>query len=186
MSLVLLCFFLVSAASTRGAAFIKIKEIKIRGYVTAINSPTSFEIEDYRITKDEKVELEFENQSKEIPFRIEDVRIGTELEIKGDFDEEKRELKAKKIKIDLEQSRILSRRQFLAAFREASRFREVDPIGAHQLRQLSISGLGRDGKDGGRGISKYKRNLLGMVGAVGRLWGSMIEVVHVRLALALL
>jgi hypothetical protein len=33
-----------------GSPIPKIKEIKIRGYVTAINSPTSFEIEDYRIT----------------------------------------------------------------------------------------------------------------------------------------
>ena len=39
-----------------------LKEIKICGYITEFNSPTSFEIEDYRITRDESVVFEFENQ----------------------------------------------------------------------------------------------------------------------------
>jgi len=115
---ILLCCLIVNANGFRAAAYIKIKEIKIRGYVTAINSPTSFEIEDYRITRDEKVELDFENQSKDINFHIEDLRIGTELEIKGDFDEEKGEFKAKKMKIDLEQFKSLKQTAILSRFSE--------------------------------------------------------------------
>jgi hypothetical protein len=110
----LLCVGFLSSSAVHSASFVKVKEIKIRGYVTAVNSPTSFEIEDYKITKDEKVDLEFENLSKEINFRIEDVRVGTELEIKGDFDEDKGELKAKKIKIDLDQFKTLKQTAILS------------------------------------------------------------------------
>src|SRR5262249_38232323 len=60
----------------------KISEVKIHGYVTAVNSPTSFDIEDYRITRDAAFKLEFENPSPDLSFKIEDVRVGTELEIK--------------------------------------------------------------------------------------------------------
>lgn len=114
----LLCLGFLSSSAVHSASFVKIKEIKIRGYVTAVNSPTSFEIEDYRITKDEKVDLEFENLSKEINFRIEDVRVGTELEIKGDYDEDKGELKAKKIKIDLDQFKTLKQTAILSRLPE--------------------------------------------------------------------
>jgi hypothetical protein len=85
------------------SAFAKIKDIKIRGYVTNIISPTVFEIEDYRITRDEAFKLEFDNASPELTFKIEDIRIGTELEIRGLYNDETGELQAKTIKVDMEQ-----------------------------------------------------------------------------------
>jgi Zn-dependent protease with chaperone function len=85
----------------------QLKEIKIRGYITEFYSPTSFEIEDYRITRDESVVFEFENQNSEVSFKKEDLRIGTLVEIRGLFDEITSELRATKVKIDLAQFRQL-------------------------------------------------------------------------------
>src|SRR5262249_37519737 len=85
----------------------KISDVKIHGYVTAVNSSTSFDIEDYRITRDTAFKLEFENPSPDLSFKIEDVRVGTELEIKGTYDDETGELLAKSIKVDMEQFRKL-------------------------------------------------------------------------------
>lgn len=89
------------------------KEKKIRGYVTAIHSPTSFEIEDYRITRDESVVLDFEKEDDAdktpIDFRPEDIRVGTELEIRGDYDEKSGELRAKSIKVVLENEKKVKR-----------------------------------------------------------------------------
>ena len=85
----------------------KLKEIKLVGYITEFHSPTSFEIEDYRITRDESVILEFENQNPEVNFKQSDLRIGTLVEIRGLFDETTSELKATKMKVDLEQFRQL-------------------------------------------------------------------------------
>lgn len=98
MPLVLLA---ATSQVTSGAA--KTKKVKIRGYITALTSPTSFEIEDYRISRDEKIELEFENESPEVKFGIEDLRIGTEVEISGDYNEDTNELTARKMRVDLEQ-----------------------------------------------------------------------------------
>jgi len=85
----------------------KLKEIKIVGYITEFYSPTSFEVEDYRITRDESVILEFENHKPEIDFKQSDLRVGTLIEIRGLYDETTSELKATKIKVDLEQFRQL-------------------------------------------------------------------------------
>jgi len=85
----------------------KLKEIKIVGYITEFHSPSSFEIEDYRITRDESVILEFENQNPEVNFKQSDLRIGTLVEIRGLFDETTSELQATKMKVDLEQFRQL-------------------------------------------------------------------------------
>src|SRR5262249_20717126 len=94
---------------TRGnSAIVSLKEKKIRGYITALTSPTSFEIEDYRVTRDESVQLELDNQSSDPNFKPEDLRIGTLVEIRGLFNEETNELKARKMKIDLKQFRTLS------------------------------------------------------------------------------
>jgi Zn-dependent protease with chaperone function len=62
--------------------------------------------------------LEFENESKDIKFQLEDLRVGTELEIKGDFDDETNELKAKKIKIDLDQFKNLKQTAILSRMPE--------------------------------------------------------------------
>src|SRR5215203_4942384 len=85
----------------------QLKEKKIRGYITEFSSPTSVEIEDYRITRDESVVFEFENQNAEVSFKKEDLRIGTLVEIRGLFDETTSELRATRIKIDLDQFRQL-------------------------------------------------------------------------------
>jgi Zn-dependent protease with chaperone function len=85
----------------------RLKEIKIVGYITEFHSPTSFEVEDYRITRDESVILEFENQSPEILFKQSDLRIGTLVEIRGLYDEVTSELRATKLKVDLDQFRQL-------------------------------------------------------------------------------
>ena len=58
----------------------KLKDVKIRGYVTEFRSPTSFDIEDYRITREEAFTLDFENADPEIAFGLEDIRVGVELE----------------------------------------------------------------------------------------------------------
>jgi Peptidase family M48/Domain of unknown function (DUF5666) len=95
------------SAPRREAGRTRISEIKIHGYVTAVNSKTSFDIEDYRITRDAAFKLEFENPSPDLSFKIEDVRVGTELEIRGIYDDETGELQAKSIKVDMEQFRKL-------------------------------------------------------------------------------
>ena len=95
------------SAPRRDTSRTKISDIKIHGYVTAVNSRTSFDIEDYRITRDAAFKLEFENASPDLSFNIEDVRVGTELEIKGIYDDATGELQAKSIKVDMEQFRKL-------------------------------------------------------------------------------
>ena len=85
----------------------KLKDIKLVGYITEFHSPNSFEIEDYRITRDESVILEFENQDPQVDFKISDLRIGTLVEVRGLFDETTSELRATKMKVDLEQFRQL-------------------------------------------------------------------------------
>src|SRR5262249_38338807 len=93
---------------TRGSGVVSLKEKKIRGYITAFTSPTSFEIEDYKVTRDESIELELDNKSSDPDFKPEDLRIGTLVEIRGLFNEETNELMATKMKIDLKQFRTLS------------------------------------------------------------------------------
>jgi hypothetical protein len=81
------------------------KSVKIRGYVTAVKSPTEFEIDDYRITRESTLILEFEKSEgpeEKISFNPEDIRVGTEMEIRGEFDETTRQLSAKSIKVNLE------------------------------------------------------------------------------------
>jgi Zn-dependent protease with chaperone function len=79
------------------------KQVRIRGYVTQVNSPTEFEIEDYRITRDGSFALDFENASPEVQFQLHDIRVGVDLQVRGWLDERTRNLKATAIKVDLEQ-----------------------------------------------------------------------------------
>lgn len=101
--LIMLAALLVSAQPVNLFAAFKPKKIKIRGYITNIISPTSFEIDDYKITKDKSVVLEFENKESGVQFKPEDIRVGTEIEVQGTYDEETGELNANKVVIDLEQ-----------------------------------------------------------------------------------
>jgi hypothetical protein len=90
----LLCVLFASTAAL-------CKDVTIHGFVTAINSPTTFEIDDYKVTRDKAVLLDLEKQADNSldAFKPEDIRIGTELEIKGDYDEGSGELKARSIKV---------------------------------------------------------------------------------------
>jgi hypothetical protein len=81
------------------------KSVKIHGYVTAVKSPTEFEIDDYRIMRDASLTLEFEKSDdaeEKTTFKPADIRIGTELEIHGEVDESSNQLTAKAIKVHLQ------------------------------------------------------------------------------------
>ena len=92
----------------------KLKEVKIRGYVTEFRSPTDFDIEDYRITRDEEFALDFENASPDIAFQLHDIRLGVELEIRGLLNPQNGELKATAIKVDLEQFKSIKQTAFVS------------------------------------------------------------------------
>ena len=81
------------------------QEIKIRGYVTAVTSPSTFEIDLYRVIRNGNVAMQFENPGRDVQFNIDNVKVGTELDIQGEYDETTRELLAKTIKVDLDQFR---------------------------------------------------------------------------------
>jgi hypothetical protein len=86
LSLIVICSaFCVLAFSDTASA--DTRQIKIKGYVTDVVSPTQFDIEDYRITRDTTFALEFDNARPELRFSPEDIRVGVELEIKGALDE---------------------------------------------------------------------------------------------------
>jgi hypothetical protein len=94
----------------------KTRAITIRGYVTAVNSPTSFEIDQYRVICDEAVTIQVEKPEPNANFTLDDIRVGTELDIKGDFNETTAEIRARIVNVDLDQFRksqniaVLSRR----------------------------------------------------------------------------
>jgi len=96
----------------------KLKEVKIRGYVTEFRSPTDFDIEDYRVSRDETLQLDFDNASDDIVFQLRDIRIGVELEIKGSLNEQTGDLKARSIKVDLEQFKSITQTAFVSALPE--------------------------------------------------------------------
>ena len=100
-SLIAVC--VTSFLALVGTSSADTRQIKIKGYVTNVVSPTQFEIEDYRITRDTMFALEFDNDTPELRFRPEDIKVGVELEIKGTLDESIGTLHATSIKVDLEQ-----------------------------------------------------------------------------------
>jgi Zn-dependent protease with chaperone function len=94
-----LCILLLCAGTALG------KDVKIHGFVTTVNSPTNFEIDDYKINRDMQLVLEVEKDESggaTASFNPEDIRVGTELEIRGDWNESTGELKAKSIKVFLD------------------------------------------------------------------------------------
>jgi peptidase M48-like protein len=110
----------------------KLKEVKIRGYVTDFKSPTNFDIEDYRITRDDAFTLDFENASPDITFGLNDIRVGVELEIRGLLNEATGELKAKSIRVDLEQFKSIEQTAFVSAAPEGIEL--IDGSWAGELR----------------------------------------------------
>ena len=93
----------------------RVKEVKIRGYVTEFRSPTDFDIEDYRITRDQAFALDFANASPDVTFQLNDIRVGVELEVKGVLNEQTSELKATAIKVDLEQFKSIKQTAFVSS-----------------------------------------------------------------------
>ncbi len=88
------------------------KDVKIHGFITTINSPTSFEIDDYKITRDVQLILEVEKDESGAAtanFNPQDFRVGTEVEIRGEWNESVGELKAKSIKVFLDDTRKIKR-----------------------------------------------------------------------------
>jgi hypothetical protein len=89
------CLFLLSTLALA-------RDISIHGFVTSVNSPTSFQIDDYKIIAEKVVSLEFEDRQNNTlirAFTTKDIRIGTELEITGEYDDNSRELNARSIKV---------------------------------------------------------------------------------------
>ena len=110
----------------------RMKEVKIRGYVTEFRSPTDFDIEDYRVTRDQTFALDFENASSDVTFQLQDIRVGVELEIKGSLNEQTGELKAKAIKVDLEQFKSIKQTAFVSSAPEGIQL--LDGSWAGELR----------------------------------------------------
>ncbi|MFB3915242.1 MAG: M48 family metallopeptidase [Terriglobales bacterium] len=112
MRRILLCVCALLLLATAVSA----KNVKIHGFVTTVNSPTNFEIDEYKITKDALLALEVEKDESgdaKATFNPEDIRVGTELEIKGDCNESTGELKAKSIKVFLDDTKRIKRTALL-------------------------------------------------------------------------
>jgi hypothetical protein len=80
------------------------KHLNVHGFVTAVNSPTNFEIDDYKITHDLSLTPKVKRAKSDptvTTFKPEDIRVGTELEITGDYNETTHELKARSIEVFL-------------------------------------------------------------------------------------
>ncbi len=106
-----LCVFLLLATALCAA-----KDVRIHGFVTSVNSSTNFEIDEYKITKDVSLVLDIEKDESgdaTATFSPEDIRVGTELEIKGEYNESTGELKAKSIKVFLDDTKKVKRTALL-------------------------------------------------------------------------
>lgn len=84
-----------------------IKPVKIHGYITNIISSTVFEIDDVKVSRNESLIFNLENQDAGVQFKPENIRVGTEIEVQGMLDDETNELTAAKITVDLDQFRKL-------------------------------------------------------------------------------
>ena len=96
-------------------AVAELQPITILGYVTDITSPTSFEIEDYRIDRDPDLVLEMEKAKggDSIYVGPVDILIGTEVEVNGIYSEETGIVQAQSIKVILEEFKRIKRTALL-------------------------------------------------------------------------
>src|SRR5271169_3439962 len=97
-------FILLASALPLLASPSAATNLKVHGFVTSVNSPTSFEIDDYKIAHDLKLTVVVEKAKSDptvTTFKPEDIRVGTELEITGDYNESTHELKAGSIEVFL-------------------------------------------------------------------------------------
>jgi hypothetical protein len=78
-------------------------DVTIHGFVTAVNSPTSFAIDDYTIIRDKALPIDLDSPqgggSLLTSLKPDDIRVGTELEVGGEYNETSCELKASWIKV---------------------------------------------------------------------------------------
>ena len=83
----------------------------IRGFVTSVDSPTAWEIGDYKISlaPDAKLEVSDAKNPTAPAFKPSDVQIGTELQVEGDYNESTHELKAKSVEVFFFDTRQISR-----------------------------------------------------------------------------
>lgn len=88
----------------------KIKTIEIRGYVTQVNSPSSFELDEYKVTLDGKYDVELQNiEDKALKFDPSvHIKVGTLVKMKCKVDTDTLEARVEEIKIDVKQFRRLS------------------------------------------------------------------------------
>lgn len=73
-------------------------QIKLRGFVTVVHSPTSFEMDEYKINN-EILPAEKSGGSRVEPGKPVSLRIGLELEVKGDYNRVTGEVRAQEIKV---------------------------------------------------------------------------------------
>lgn len=72
------------------------KEVTLHGFVTAVHSPTSFEIDDYKIT-DNTASASAEKRAKVPHLKPGELRIGLEVEVKGSYYPSAKEVMARAI-----------------------------------------------------------------------------------------
>ncbi len=105
----IVCIFFVSS-------LVLAKEVTIHGFVTDVKSPTYFEIDDYKVTRDSSLVIDLGRQEDDKTlgaFKPDDIRVGTELEVKGEYDDVSGALKAKSIKVFLEETHKIKRTALL-------------------------------------------------------------------------
>jgi hypothetical protein len=73
------------------------KRISIHGFVTAVHSPTSFEIDNYKVTDETAAYAKLKNE-RAVTLKPGMLRVGLEVEVKGDYERNTGELKAHEIK----------------------------------------------------------------------------------------
>lgn len=88
----------------------KVKTLEIKGYITQVNSPSSFEIDDYKISLDGKYDVELQNiEDKAIKFDpAAHIKVGTLVRMKCKVNTETLAARVEEIKIDVKQFRRLS------------------------------------------------------------------------------
>ncbi|MBC7933321.1 MAG: M48 family metallopeptidase [Rubrivivax sp.] len=101
----LICVTLLIVLPSLRAGRAESKQKTVKGYITNVTSPTTFEIDYYKVSRDESVKMELVHESPELKFKPEDIRVGAEVEVRGDYNALTDDLKADKIKIDMEQFR---------------------------------------------------------------------------------
>ncbi len=102
------------------------RQLQVRGYVTRVISPTSFQVDNYTVIRDDATKLETNQKpSNDNPVVVDstEIRVGTDVSVKGELNESTSELKAKSIKLFLESSKPVRRSAILS---KAPELRKTD------------------------------------------------------------